>query len=68
MNEEWRKAKEKLNEQRELLESGISNCMKQAQVMDRAKVTATEVDELLRDINAAKESDMETVETKTEVL
>lgn len=66
--EEWRKAKQRLNEQRELLEDGISSCMKQLEVMERAKTTAKEVDQLLNEIDDSKQSDMETVESKTEVL
>ena len=66
--EEWRKAKQRLNEQRELLEDGISSCMKQLEVMERAKTTAKEVDQLLNEIDDSKQSDMEGVESKTEVL
>lgn len=66
--EEWRKAKQRLNEQRELLEDGISSCMKQLEVMERAKTTAKEVDQLLNEIDGSKQSDMEAVESKTEVL
>ena len=66
--EEWRKAKQQLNEQRELLEDGISSCMKQLEVMERAKTTAKEVDQLLNEIDDSKQSDMEAVESKTEVL
>lgn len=66
--EEWRKAKQRLNEQRELLEDGISSCMKQLEVMERAKTTAREVDQLLNEIDDSKQSDMEAVEYKTEVL
>lgn len=66
--EEWRKAKQRLNEQRELLEDGISSCMKQLEVMERAKTTAEEVDQLLNEIDDSKQSDMEAVESKTEVL
>ena len=66
--EEWRKAKQRLNEQRELLEDGISSCMKQLEVMERAKMTAKEVDQLLNEIDDSKQSDMEAVESKTEVL
>lgn len=67
LSEEWRKAKEKLNEQRGVLEDGISGCMKQLEIMEQAKEAAKEVDQLLSEINAAKENDMETVESKTEV-
>lgn len=66
--EEWRKAKQRLNEQRELLEDGVSSCMKQLEVMERAKTTAKEVDQLLNEIDDSKQSDMEAVESKTEVL
>lgn len=66
--EEWRKTKQRLNEQRELLEDGISSCMKQLEVMERAKTTAKEVDQLLNEIDDSKQSDMEAVESKTEVL
>lgn len=66
--EEWQKAKQRLNEQRELLEDGISSCMKQLEVMERAKTTAKEVDQLLNEIDDSKQSDMEAVESKTEVL
>lgn len=66
--EEWRKAKQRLNEQRELLEDGISSCMKQLEVMERAKTTAKEVDQLLNEIDDSKQSDMEAFESKTEVL
>lgn len=66
--EEWRKAKQRLNEQRELLEDGISSCMKQLEVMERAKTTAKEVDQLLNEIDDSKQSDMEAAESKTEVL
>ena len=66
--EEWRKAEQRLNEQRELLEDGISSCMKQLEVMERAKTTAKEVDQLLNEIDDSKQSDMEAVESKTEVL
>lgn len=66
--EEWRKAKQRLNEQRELLEDGISSCMKQLEVMERAKTTAKEVDQLLNEIDDSKQSDVEAVESKTEVL
>ena len=66
--EEWRKAKQRLNEQRELLEDGISSCMKQLEVMERAKTTAKEVDQLLNEIDDSKQSDMEAVESKTEVF
>lgn len=66
--EEWRKAKQRLNEQRELLEDGISSCMKQLEVMERAKTTAKEVDQLLNEIDDSKQSHMEAVESKTEVL
>lgn len=66
--EEWRKAKQRLNEQQELLEDGISSCMKQLEVMERAKTTAKEVDQLLNEIDDSKQSDMEAVESKTEVL
>ena len=66
--EEWRKAKQRLNEQRELLEDGISSCMKQLEVMERAKTTAKEVDQLLNEIDDSKQSDMDAVESKTEVL
>lgn len=66
--EEWRKAKQRLNERRELLEDGISSCMKQLEVMERAKTTAKEVDQLLNEIDDSKQSDMEAVESKTEVL
>ena len=66
--EEWRKAKQRLNEQRELLKDGISSCMKQLEVMERAKTTAEEVDQLLNEIDDSKQSDMEAVESKTEVL
>ena len=65
---EWRKAEQRLNEQRELLEDGISSCMKQLEVMERAKTTAKEVDQLLNEIDDSKQSDMEAVESKTEVL
>ena len=66
--EEWRKAKQRLNEHRELLQDGISSCMKQLEVMERAKTTAKEVDQLLNEIDDSKQSDMEAVESKTEVL
>lgn len=66
--EEWQKAKQRLNEQQELLEDGISSCMKQLEVMERAKTTAKEVDQLLNEIDDSKQSDMEAVESKTEVL
>lgn len=66
--EEWQKAKQRLTEQRELLEDGISSCMKQLEVMERAKTTAKEVDQLLNEIDDSKQSDMEAVESKTEVL
>ena len=66
--EEWRKAKQRLNEQRELLQDGISSGMKQLEVMERAKTTAKEVDQLLNEIDDSKQSDMEAVESKTEVL
>lgn len=66
--EEWQKAKQRLTEQRELLEDGISSCMKQLEVMERAKTTAKEVDQLLSEIDDSKQSDMEAVESKTEVL
>ena len=60
-------AKITLNEQRGVLEDGISSCMKQLEIMEQAKEAAKKVDELLSEINAAKENDMETVESKTEV-
>ena len=42
--------------------------MKQLEVMERAKTTAKEVDQLLNEIDDSKQSDMEAVESKTEVL
>lgn len=68
MSEEWQKAKEQLNEQRELLEDGISSCMKHLEIVEQAKSKATEIDELLSEINDAKQENMEAVETKTQVL
>lgn len=68
MSEEWQKAKEQLNEQRELLEDGISSCMKHLEIVEQAKTKATEIDQLLSEINDAKEENMETVESKTQVL
>lgn len=50
------------------MEDGISSCMKQLEVMERAKTTAEEVDQLLNEIDDSKQSDMEAVESKTEVL
>ena len=50
-----------------MLEDGISGCMKQLEIMEQAKEAANEVDQLLSEISAAKENDMETVESKTEV-
>ena len=67
LNEESRTAKRKLTEQRGLLEDGISSCMKQLKVMEQAKEAAKEVDQVLSEINAAKENDLESVERKTEV-
>lgn len=67
LNEEWQTAKRKLTEQRELLEDGISSCMKQLKVMEQAKEAAKEVDQVLSEIKAAKENDIESVESKTEV-
>ena len=67
-SEKWRKAKQRMNDQRELLEGGISSCMKHLEVMERAKTTAKEVDQLLSEINDSKGSDMEAVECKTEVI
>ena len=68
MSEEWQKAKEQLNEQRELLEDGISSCMKHLEIVEQAKSKATEIDELLSEINDVKQENMEAVETKTQVL
>lgn len=68
LSEEWLKAKERLNEQRELLEDGIYSCMKHLEIVDKAKSKATEIDELLSEINAAKDENMETVDSKTQVL
>lgn len=42
--------------------------MKQLEVMERAKTTAKEVDQLLSEIDDSKQSDMEAAESKTEVL
>lgn len=67
LNEEWQTAKRKLTEQRELLEDGISSCMKQLKVMEQAKEAAKEVDQVLSEIKTAKENDIESVESKTEV-
>lgn len=68
MNEEWQKAKEQLNEQRELLEDGISSCMKHLEIVEQAKSKAKEIDQRLSEISAVKEENMETVESKTQVL
>ena len=68
MSEEWRKAKQTLNKQRQLLEDGISSCITHLKTMEQAKATAREVDQLLSEIDAAKESDMAAVERKTEVM
>lgn len=68
LNEEWQKAKEQLNEQRELLEDGISSCMKHLEIVEQAKSKAKEIDQLLSEISAVKEENMETVESKTQVL
>lgn len=68
LKEEWQKAKEQLNEQRELLEDGISSCMKHLEIVKQATSKASEIDQLLSEITTAKEENMETVETKTQVL
>lgn len=68
MKEEWQKAKEQLNEQRELLEDGISSCMKHLEIVKQATSKASEIDQLLSEITTVKEENMETVETKTQVL
>ena len=68
MSEEWQKAKEQLNEQRELLEDGISSCMKHLEIVEQAKSKAKEIDQLLSEISAVKDENMETVESKTQVL
>lgn len=68
MNEEWQKAKEQLNEQRELLEDGISSCTKHLEIVEQAKSKAKEIDQRLSEISAVKEENMETVESKTQVL
>lgn len=68
LNEEWQTAKQKLTEQRELLTSGISSCMKQLEVMEQANQAANEVDQLLSEVdNTAEEDDMDSMEKKTEV-
>lgn len=68
LNEEWLTAKQKLTEQRELLTSGISSCMKQLEVMEQANQAANEVDQLLSEVdNTAEEDDMDSMEKKTEV-
>lgn len=68
LNEEWQTAKQKLTEQRELLTSGISSCMKQLEVMEQANQAANEVDQLLSELgNTAKEDDMDSTERKAEV-
>ena len=67
MREEWQKAKEQLNEQRVLLEDGISSCMKHLEIVKQATSKASEIDQLLSAITAAQEENMETVETKTQV-
>ncbi|KAL9958264.1 hypothetical protein ACROYT_G035259 [Oculina patagonica] len=68
LSEEWQKAKEQLHEQRELLEDGINSCMKHLEIVEQAKTKATEIDQLLSEINDAKEENMETVESKTQDL
>lgn len=68
LKEEWQKAKEQLNEQREQLEDGISSCMKHLEIVKQATSKASEIDQLLSEITTAKEENMETVETKTQVL
>ena len=57
-----------MNEQRELLEDGISSCQRHLEIVEQATSKAKEIDQLLSEITAVKEEDMETVETKTQVL
>ena len=68
LNEEWQKAKVQLNEQRELLEDGISSCMKHLEIVEQAKSKAKEIDGLLNEINSDTEADMAALESKTQVL
>lgn len=42
--------------------------MKHLEIVEQAKSKATEIDELLSEINDAKQENMEAVETKTQVL
>ena len=67
LREEWQTAKEQLNEQRELLEDGISSCQKHLEIVELAESKAKEIDQLLSEITAAEDANMETVETKTQV-
>ena len=67
LREEWQTAKEQLNEQRELLEDGISSCQKHLEIVELAESKANEIDQLLSEITAAEDANMETVETKTQV-
>lgn len=67
LSEEWQQAKEQLNDQRELLEDGISSCMKHLDIVEQANAKAKEIDQLLREMDATKHENMETVESKTQV-
>ena len=67
LREEWQTAKEQLNEQREVLEDGISSCQKHLEIVELAELKAKEIDQLLSEITAAEDANMETVETKTQV-
>ena len=50
------------------MEDGISSCQKHLEIVKQAESKAKEIDQLLSEITAAEDADMEMVETKTQVL
>ena len=66
--EEWRKAKEKLQDKRRLLEDGLSSFTNYCESMEHADFQAKEIDQLLSDISAAKERRIENLAEKWKVL
>ena len=49
------------------MEDGISSCQKHLEIVELAELKAKEIDQLLSEITAAEDANMETVETKTQV-
>ena len=50
------------------MKDGISSCQKHLEIVELAKSKANEIDQLLREITTARDENMDTVETKTQVL